>query len=80
MIADLNCNELVELVTDYLEGVMALEDRARFDAHLAICEGCTTFLEQIRATVALTGRLTEESLEPAARDGLLQAFRAWKQR
>jgi anti-sigma factor RsiW len=78
VIADLNCNELVELVTDYLDGVMPPEDRARFEAHLAICDGCVTFLDQIRSTIALTGRLTEASLEPAVRDGLLRAFRTWK--
>jgi anti-sigma factor RsiW len=77
VIPDLNCNELVELVTDYLDGVMPSGDRERFEAHLEICNGCTTYLDQIRTTVAITGRLTEESLDPAARDALLAAFRSW---
>ena len=74
----MDCNELVELVTDYLEGRMAPEDVRRFDAHLAECEGCAAYLDQIRATVAVTGRLSSDELPAAAADVLLAEFREWK--
>ncbi len=77
-IAKLSCQELVELVTDYLEGALPAEDRARFDAHIEACDGCTRYLAQIQVTVELTGRLTPEELDPAAEAALLEAFRDWK--
>jgi anti-sigma factor RsiW len=77
-LAELRCKELVELVTDYLEGALTPEDRARFEAHLAACAGCTRYLAQIRETIRLTGTLTEEQIPPAQRDELLAAFRDWR--
>ena len=74
----LTCRELVRLVTDYLEGVLSENDRHRFDAHLASCDGCTTYVAQVRDTIRIAGTLTEESLAPEARDELLTAFRTWK--
>jgi anti-sigma factor RsiW len=74
----MDCNELVELVTDYLEGRLADDDRERFDAHLDECEGCVTYVEQIRATIAVTGTLREHDLPPGAADVLLAEFRDWK--
>jgi anti-sigma factor RsiW len=68
----------VELVTDYLEGALSAHDRERFEAHLAVCEGCVTYLEQIGETVRLCGRLTEDHLSPAAREALLEAFKDWQ--
>ena len=78
MTEELTCRELVELVTEYLEGALPPGDAARFERHLAICPGCTTYVEQIRETVRQTGRLREDDLEPAARDALLAQFRNWK--
>jgi len=75
---ELTCQELVELVTDYLEHALPEPEVARFEAHLAECSGCTNYVEQARRTVKLTGRLTEESLSPTARDQLLDVFRNWK--
>jgi anti-sigma factor RsiW len=75
---DLSCQEFVELVTDYLENALPATTRARFEAHLSQCHGCTRYLEQMRLTIAATGRLTEESLEPTAREVLLRHFRDWK--
>ena len=75
---ELSCQEFVELVTDYLEGVLPAGDRARFEAHLAICPGCNRYFDQMRLTIAAVGQLTEESIEPAARAELLQIFRNWK--
>jgi predicted anti-sigma-YlaC factor YlaD len=72
------CIELVELVTDYLEGSMEPGRRALFDEHIAGCEGCTTYLEQFRITIRLTGMLTEEQIAPDARAALLDVFRDWR--
>lgn len=77
-VMEISCQELVELVTAYLEGGLSAEDRERFDAHIAACDGCRTYLGQITLTVALAGRLTPEQLDPAARSALLEAFRHWK--
>ena len=75
---DLPCQELVELVTDYLEGRFAPIEQRRLEAHLALCRGCRTYLEQMRQTFRSLGRLTEESLQPEARQRLLAAFRDWQ--
>ena len=77
-VEQLSCQELVELVTDYLEGALSPDETARFDEHLARCTGCTAYLEQIRQTIVLTGRLTPESLSPEAERHLLDAFRGWR--
>ena len=74
----MNCIQLVELVTDYLEGSMPAEQRARFDEHVAGCDGCTTYLEQFRITIKLTGMLSEEQIAPEARETLLGVFRDWR--
>ncbi|HEY7093306.1 MAG TPA: zf-HC2 domain-containing protein [Ktedonobacterales bacterium] len=76
----LTCKELVELVTDYLDDALTPLDRARFDAHLAICPGCQTYLDQMQTTIHTLGSLPEESLTSEARDQLLAAFRQWKDR
>lgn len=76
--APISCKELVELVTDYIEGTLPRSERKRFEAHLGGCDGCTTYVEQMRATVEATGRLTADAIEPAAREALLGAFRDWK--
>jgi anti-sigma factor RsiW len=75
---ELTCQELVELVTDYLEGAMAAKDRALFEQHLAICDGCVNYLEQMRTTVAIVGALSEESLPEPLKSKLLNAFSGWK--
>ena len=75
---DLTCQELVELVTDYLEESLSAAQRARFEEHLAKCTGCRNYLAQMRQTIKLTGKLTEESITPQARDDLLGVFRNWK--
>jgi anti-sigma factor RsiW len=77
-LSEMRCQELVELVSDYLEGALSPADRARFDAHLAACEGCTRYVKQMRLTIRLAGRLTAASMSPEARDALLRAFRDWR--
>ena len=75
---ELTCKEVVEMVSDYLEGALAPEDRVRFEAHISACEGCTTYLEQMRETIRLTGMLTQEQVPLEQRERLRQAFRDWK--
>jgi anti-sigma factor RsiW len=77
-VEQLSCQELVELVTDYLEGALPEEERLRFDNHIERCGGCKTYLEQMRQTIVLLGRLPEESLSPDAERELLEAFRGWR--
>jgi anti-sigma factor RsiW len=74
----MNCKELVELVTDYVEGAMPPDKRLHFEEHLAICPGCVGYVEQMRTTVQVVGALRAESIPPDARDALLKAFREWK--
>jgi len=74
----LTCTELVELVTDYLDGALAAEQRRRFEEHIVTCAGCVQHLAEFRRTILLTGRLTGGQIEPDTRDSLLRAFRDWK--
>jgi hypothetical protein len=76
-IEQLSCQELVELVTNYAENTLSADDRARFEAHLVICEGCRNYVEQLEVTVAAVGRLRPEDLSPEAEQALLEAFRNW---
>jgi predicted anti-sigma-YlaC factor YlaD len=76
---DLSCKELVELVTDYLEGALSEQDSARFDSHIAKCDWCRIYIEQIKLTVKSMGQLSEANISPQAQGELLQAFRTWKQ-
>ena len=72
---DLTCAELVELVTDYLEGTLPRRDRRRMEKHLRACDGCTAYLESIRATIAIAGELPPGPVDPHVHDRLLEAFR-----
>jgi anti-sigma factor RsiW len=76
-LAHMSCRELVELVTAYFEGALSLEDRMRFEAHISGCDGCTTYLDQMRRTIALTGRLRVDDLSREAEQALLRTFRTW---
>jgi predicted anti-sigma-YlaC factor YlaD len=74
--ADIACRELVELVTDYLDAALPAADRQRLEEHLVFCPGCLSYLEQVRRTSELLGRLEEPAPpSPAVRDALLRAFR-----
>jgi anti-sigma factor RsiW len=68
----------VELVSDYLEGALTAGERERFEAHLDGCDACTRYLKQMRLTIEMLGKLTEESIDSEARDTLLGIFRDWK--
>jgi anti-sigma factor RsiW len=71
-----SCDGVVELVTEYLDGALDADVRARFEAHLAACDGCDVYLEQMRATIAAAGRVGVEGLAPGTLDGLIAAYRA----
>ena len=75
---EMPCQELVELVTDYLEDRLSPVDRIRFEVHIAECEYCATYLEQMRQTIRTLGRISGESLADDARETLLEAFRSWR--
>ncbi len=76
--ADMDCRELVELITDYLEDALPAPERARLEAHLELCDGCTIYLEQMRTAIRLAGKLTEDQIPQEGKDGLLRVFREWK--
>jgi anti-sigma factor RsiW len=76
-VEQLSCRELVELVTDYLEGALSAEERLRFEDHIGRCAGCAIYLEQMRQTISLLGHLPLESLSPEAESELLEAFHGW---
>lgn len=74
----LDCNELVELVTAYLDGSLDLDTRARFELHLRECDGCESYLQQFRVTIKTLGRIRNDQLDPQFRDRLLTAFPDWR--
>jgi predicted anti-sigma-YlaC factor YlaD len=76
-VQEITCKELVEVVTDYLEGRMLPNRRLLFEEHVAFCSWCRTYLDQMRETIRITGTLTEDNLSPETRDALLEAFRNW---
>ena len=75
---DIVCQQAVELVTDYLEGALSRRNRRRFEAHLRACPNCSAYLEQIKATIALSGSITPEDLTPEARTDLIALYRRWR--
>jgi predicted anti-sigma-YlaC factor YlaD len=77
--ADLACKQIVELVTDYLEGALSEEDALDFERHLVYCGWCRDYLEQMRVTIELTGRIEYEEPPSPLREQLVEAFRGWKE-
>ena len=74
----LTCRELVELVTEYLDGALDARQRARFEEHVMTCPPCHAHIDQMRRTIDVLGRVPEESLSPSAEHDLLEAFRGWR--
>lgn len=74
----MNCRQVVELMTDYLDGMLSAADRARFEEHLAGCDGCTAYLAQLRATRKVVGGLAEEAIPKAIEEELVKAFKGWR--
>jgi anti-sigma factor RsiW len=79
-IEQLSCQELVELVTDYLEGALPDRERDSFEHHIEGCTGCHEYFRQMRETIELTGSLSVSDVSPQAEAALLAAFRDWKNR
>jgi len=75
---EMTCQELVELITAYLDGTLPESERSRFDAHVRTCSGCEAYIEQMRMTIGMLGKLSEESISVDARRDLLATFRTWK--
>jgi anti-sigma factor RsiW len=78
MVDEMPCQELVAVVTDYLDGALAPSDRLRFEAHLDECDACSGYLAQMRQTIAVMGHLAADELSDETREGLLAAFRGWR--
>jgi len=74
---EMSCKELVELVTDYLEGALSPQDNARFESHIAKCDWCKIYIEQIKTTIHAVGKLSKAAVHPPGRDDLLAVFRHW---
>lgn len=76
--AMLTCQELVELVTEYVEGALSPEERGQFEAHLRECDPCVEYVAQMRRTIEIAGRMAPEDVDAGTRDHLLAHFRAWR--
>jgi anti-sigma factor RsiW len=74
----MTCREMVELMSDYLDGALAEPVRARFEAHLGGCQGCTNALDQLRMTLRVTGSLSDEPVDDERRELLRSVFRDWR--
>lgn len=74
----MTCKELVELVTDYLEGKLPDVEVIRFEQHLSACDGCTNYLEQMKRTIHVVGRARQDALTSQQWRDLLKLFRDWK--
>ena len=76
--AEIPCQQVVELISDYLEGALSARDRRRLDAHLAACPHCSAYLAQMRETLRLTGRLVPEDLSPEMQREFSDVYRRWR--
>jgi anti-sigma factor RsiW len=74
---ELACQQIVELVTAYLDDALPAVDRERFEEHLVFCDGCSNYLEQMRTTIRLAGRVPDR-LPPVLEDRLLEVFHGWR--
>ena len=78
MAEHVSCQEVVELVSDYLDRALPPEEASLFEQHVNFCDGCDWYLDQLRATIGTVGRITEEDVPPDTRESLLTAFREWR--
>jgi anti-sigma factor RsiW len=74
----MNCRQVVELMTDYLEGALSAVERARFEDHIAGCDGCRAYLAQLQTARNIMGRLADEPVPATVEKELLEAFRSWR--
>ena len=68
----------MELVTEYLEGALSPDDRARFEEHVMTCPPCRAHIDQMRGTIRVLGHVPTQTVSPDAERNLLEAFRGWK--
>ena len=78
--ADIRCHQIVELVTDYLEGALDEAERTRFEMHIMVCRGCENYVDQMRQAADAAGDVPPEEPDPEQMEELLEAFRSWKRR
>jgi anti-sigma factor (TIGR02949 family) len=74
----MTCRQVVELMTDYLEGALSSADRARFEEHIAGCDGCRAYLAQLSTTRRVLRKLADEPIPPDLQSELMKAFKTWK--
>jgi anti-sigma factor RsiW len=72
------CQEVVDLVTGYLERALSPDETALFEQHLNFCDGCEWYVEQMRGTLEVVGRISAPDVPEEARDRLVAAFRGWR--
>jgi len=77
-VAEMTCQEVVELVTDYLEGTLGWRDRRRMAKHLKGCDPCVGYIAQMRETLDLLGTVPVDTISPETQAALLEAFRDLK--
>ena len=79
MNTEFSCQEMIEVVTNYLDDALPPDEQQRFERHLSYCAGCSTYVDQIRETIRQTGTVPrEESLPPTLREEIVVQFRNWK--
>ena len=79
MNTEYSCQEMIEVVTNYLDDALPLDDQQRYERHISYCAGCRTYLEQMRETIKQTGQLPrEQTIPPALRERIVAQFRTWK--
>jgi anti-sigma factor RsiW len=74
---DITCKEIVEIVSDYVEGLLGPDEREAVELHLNLCDGCADYLEQLRVAIAVTGELPADALSPEVEEELCLAFRSF---
>ena len=75
---DVTCQEIVEIVNDFVEGALDPDEREAVELHLNLCDGCSDYLQQLRVAIALTGELPADALSPEVEDELCSAFRSFR--
>lgn len=76
----LSCQEVVELVTEYLENALLPEMRKQLEEHVAGCPGCEHYFKQVQITVSMLRRLSQETTSPATRQELMKIFQQWREK
>ena len=76
---EFSCQEMTEVVTNYLDDALPPDEQQRFERHLSYCAGCSTYVDQMRETIKQTSMVPrEESLPPALREQIVAQFRTWR--